>query len=46
MIRLILGEFGNVLLKGRRVIPRRLPEAGYKFRYPDIGEALKNIILD
>jgi uncharacterized protein len=46
MIRLILGEFGDVLLKGQRVIPQRLLEAGFKFRYPDIEEALKDIILD
>jgi uncharacterized protein (TIGR01777 family) len=45
MIRLILGEFGDVLLKGQRVIPRRLMESGFKFRYPDIEEALKNIML-
>jgi len=44
MIRLILGEFGDVLLKGQRVIPQRLLEAGFKFRYPDIEEALKDII--
>jgi uncharacterized protein (TIGR01777 family) len=45
MIRLVLGEFGDVLLKGQRVIPHRLLEAGYQFRYPDIIEALKSIIL-
>jgi uncharacterized protein (TIGR01777 family) len=45
MIRLILGEFGDVLLKGQRVIPHRLMESGFKFRYPDIEEALKNIML-
>jgi uncharacterized protein len=46
MIELILGEFGSVLLKGQRVIPRRLLEAGFKFHYPDIEVALKNIIPD
>ena len=46
MIELILGEFGSVLLKGQRVIPRRLLEAGFKFRYPDIEVVLKNIIPD
>ena len=46
MIRLILGEFGSVLLKGQRVLPRRLLEAGFKFRYPEIEAALRNIILD
>ncbi len=46
MIELILGEFGSVLLRGQRVLPRRLLEAGFEFRYPNIEEALRNIILD
>lgn len=46
MIKLILGEFGSVLLEGQRVIPKRLLDAGYKFKYPGIDEALKNIILN
>lgn len=44
MIELILGEFGSVLLKGQRVIPRRLLDAGFQFQYPDIEEALGSII--
>ncbi len=44
MIRLILGEFGSVLLKGQRVIPRRLLDAGFRFQYPDILNALTSII--
>lgn len=46
MIKLILGEFGSVLLEGQRVIPRKLLDAGYQFRYPGIDEALKNIVLN
>ncbi len=46
MIELILGEFGSVLLKGQRVIPRRLLDASFKFHYPDIEEALKSVIED
>ncbi len=46
MIKLILGEFGSVLLKGQRVIPRRLLDAGFYFQYPDIDGALKNITID
>jgi len=46
MIKLILGEFGSVLLEGQRVIPRRLLDAGFQFRYPDIEEALKSILSD
>jgi len=45
MIKLILGEFGSVLLKGQRAIPRRLLDAGFEFQYPDIGEALRNITM-
>lgn len=44
MIELILGEFGSVLLKGQRVIPRRLLDAGFHFTYPDIDGALGSII--
>jgi len=46
MIKLIVGEFGSVLLKGQRVIRRCLLDAGFKFRYPDIEEALRIIILN
>jgi uncharacterized protein len=46
MIKLILGEFGSVLLKGQRVIPSRLLETGFQFQYANIEEALKSIIMD
>jgi len=45
MIKLILGEFGSVLLKGQRVIPRRLLDAGFQFQYANIEEALRSIIM-
>jgi uncharacterized protein (TIGR01777 family) len=44
MIKLVLGEFGSVILEGQRVIPKRLLESGFVFKYPDIGKALANII--
>lgn len=44
MMELILGEFGSVLLKGQRVIPRRLLDAGFSFVHPDIEESLTSII--
>jgi uncharacterized protein (TIGR01777 family) len=43
MIKLVLGEFGSVILEGQRVIPRRLIENGFVFQYPDIEEALQSI---
>lgn len=43
-MRLLLGEFGSVLLKGQRVIPRRLLDLGFVFRYPEIEGALRNLL--
>lgn len=39
-VRLALGEFGNVVLRGQRVVPRRLLAEGYEFRHPGLDEAL------
>jgi uncharacterized protein (TIGR01777 family) len=46
VLRLMLGEFGDILLKGQRVYPERLIEEGFDFRFADIGEALKDIVTD
>jgi uncharacterized protein (TIGR01777 family) len=44
MIKLVLGEFGSVILEGQRVIPRKLLENGFVFQYPDIDKALQSIV--
>src|SRR5512139_525533 len=44
MVKLVLGEFGSVILEGQRVIPKRLLESGFAFRYPDINKALRGIV--
>ncbi len=44
MIKLVLGEFGSVLLGGQRVIPRRLLDSGFVFQYPEIDKALQSIV--
>jgi uncharacterized protein len=44
MIKLVLGEFGSVILEGQRVIPRRLLESGFVFQYPEIHEALESVV--
>lgn len=41
VIRMLFGEMGeSLLLKGQRVVPSRLIEAGYDFRYPELKDAL------
>ncbi len=44
LMKAVLGEFGDVLLKGQRVIPRKLLAAGFEFRYPAIDQALGEIL--
>jgi len=39
-LRLALGEAAVELLTGARVVPKRLRQAGYEFRYPTLPEAL------
>jgi len=43
MLKLILGEFGSILLEGQKVIPQKLLERGFQFRYPEIEPALEQI---
>ncbi|MHB9072166.1 MAG: TIGR01777 family oxidoreductase [Desulfobaccales bacterium] len=44
MIRLIMGEFGDTLLTGQKVFPKRLLDAGFKFNFPDIDAALEDLL--
>jgi uncharacterized protein (TIGR01777 family) len=43
-LKLALGEFGDVLLTGQRVVSERAVKAGYTFKYTDVNEALKAIL--
>jgi uncharacterized protein (TIGR01777 family) len=44
VMRLMLGEMAEeLLLNGQRVLPARLQEAGFRFRYPALDEALAAI---
>ena len=44
VLRIVLGEFSHILIRGQRVAPRRLTDAGFVFTYPDIDGAIKNAI--
>jgi uncharacterized protein (TIGR01777 family) len=45
VLKLILGEMaGPLLLHGQRVVPRKLLDAGYAFRFPTVYEALQDIL--
>ncbi len=44
MVRLVLGEFGNVLLYSQRATPDKLVRHGFQFKYPDIEKAIAAIV--
>lgn len=44
VLRLIMGEFSNVFLKGQRVMPLKLLKNGFRFRFPNIKEALQDLL--
>jgi hypothetical protein len=38
-----LGEFGSVILRDQKVLPRRLIKNGFVFEYPEIGKVLGRV---
>jgi uncharacterized protein (TIGR01777 family) len=44
LIRGVLGEFSDVFIKGQKVMPRKLIESGFIFRFPEIGEAFAHLV--
>jgi uncharacterized protein (TIGR01777 family) len=43
-LRLLLGEMSDLVLGGQFMLPRRLQELGYKFRFETAEAALKNVM--
>ncbi len=44
LLRLIYGEMATLLLEGQRVMPRRLLELGFMFRFAEIDPALRDLL--
>ncbi|RJR50188.1 MAG: TIGR01777 family protein [Desulfobacteraceae bacterium] len=45
VLKTVLGEFASVIVRGQRVIPKRLLDAGFQFRYPDIRSAFRDLLV-
>jgi uncharacterized protein len=44
-VNLVFGEMGDALLiDSTKVVPKRLLDAGYEFKYPDLKSALENAV--
>ncbi|SIQ54897.1 hypothetical protein SAMN05880558_10416 [Aeromonas sp. RU39B] len=44
LLRLVMGEASDLLLTGQAVMPARLLEAGFHFQYPDLQDALNDLL--
>ena len=45
VLRLQLGEGAQVLIQGQSVIPRRLLDSGFQFKFSDIDSAVKDCVV-
>jgi hypothetical protein len=43
-VKLAMGEMASVLLGGQKVLPAKLQEAGFEFRFPDLDSALADLL--
>lgn len=43
-LRLLYGEMADTLLTSQRVLPHRLMDQGFQFRFPDIDAALRDLL--
>ena len=43
-LKLLLGEFAEVMLEGQRAVPRKLLADGFQFRFPNLDAALANLL--
>jgi uncharacterized protein (TIGR01777 family) len=45
IIKMVMGEFAEVVLGGQKVLPKKLLEAGFTFEYPSIEASLRHQVL-
>jgi len=43
-LKLAFGEVSSILLEGRTVLPKRLQELGFRFRFPDAESAVHDLL--
>jgi uncharacterized protein (TIGR01777 family) len=46
LLRIALGERASLLLSGRQVLPERILQSGFRFRFPDLEPALIHLLVN
>ncbi len=46
VLRLGFGEMAHILLTGQKVLPKRLLDSGFEFRFPELEPALQNVLAE
>lgn len=44
VLKIVMGEVADVITTGQRAVPDKLTRAGFKFKHPEIRQALKDIL--
>lgn len=45
IIKLLMGQMGvELLLSGKKILPRKITDKGYQFQYPELENALQNML--
>ena len=43
-LKIAFGEMASILLEGQRVVPKKLLDTGYRFRFPELQGALSDVL--
>ena len=43
-VKALYGEMASIVTTGARAVPKRLQEAGYSFKHPELESALRSVI--
>jgi uncharacterized protein (TIGR01777 family) len=45
VLKVLLGEMAGIILTGQRVVPEKLLQLGFRFRYPALKDALEDLLV-
>jgi uncharacterized protein (TIGR01777 family) len=44
VLKIVLGEMADIVLQGSKVSSRKIQQAGFQFQFPDLQQALENLL--